>query len=159
MRYIAYSRVSTQDQAEDGFGLAAQAEKIAQWAAFTDNEIVKVLVEAQSGKSAADRPVLQEALAMLRAAEADGLVVTKLDRLARSVKDFAGLLEEFQSNNWSLTILDLQVDLGSPIGKLIAAVLAAVAEFEREMIVERTKAGMAEAKRQGKHLGRPRKVK
>lgn len=158
MRFISYTRVSTQDQAQDGWGLAAQDTKIGQWAAFTDNEIVSVKVEAASGKSLVGRPEFADAMRMLRNKQADGIVVTKLDRLARSVRDFADILADFQANGWSLQILDLGVDLGTPSGRMIANILAAVAEFEREVISLRTREGLAEAKRQGKVLGRPRKV-
>jgi DNA invertase Pin-like site-specific DNA recombinase len=159
VRYIAYTRVSTFDQAEDGHGLDAQWHKIGLWSQLNEHDIVGHITEAASGKSAEARPELQRALSMLRRGEADGVVVAKLDRLSRSVKDFATLLEEFQGNGWSLSVLDLQVDLGTPVGKLVAGILSAVAEFEREIIVERTKAGMAAAKAKGIHLGRPKKGK
>lgn len=158
-RYIAYKRVSTKSQAEDGFGLISQDDKIGQWAAFVDGEIVASLSETMSGKSMSNRPVLAQALDMLRRGEADGLVVLKLDRLARSVQDFAALLSEFLENGWSLVILDLQVDLGTPVGRLVASILAAVAEFERNLISERTKAGLAAAAASGVRLGRPPKVR
>jgi DNA invertase Pin-like site-specific DNA recombinase len=82
------------------------------------------------------------------------LVVAKLDRLSRSVADFAGLLERAGRERWAVIILDLGVDTASPSGKLVANVIAALAEWERGMISQRTREGLAALRARGGTVGR-----
>jgi DNA invertase Pin-like site-specific DNA recombinase len=84
----------------------------------------------------------------------DGIVVAKLDRLSRSVHDFSGLLKLAAARRWSVVAIDLGVDTSTPTGKLVANVMMSVAEWEREVIGERTSVAMQAAKRQGRHMGR-----
>jgi DNA invertase Pin-like site-specific DNA recombinase len=105
-----------------------------------------------------DRPVLQEALQGLLDGSYDTLVAAKLDRLSRSVVQLGGLLERAEREGWALVLLDFDVDTTKPTGRLVAHVLAAVAEFERQRIRERTKEGLAQAKARGQRLGRPRQL-
>jgi DNA invertase Pin-like site-specific DNA recombinase len=86
---------------------------------------------------------------------ADGLVVAKLDRLSRSVKDFADLMDRSRRKGWALVALDLGVDTTTPAGEAMASVLAVFAQFERRMIGLRTKEGLAVRRSQGVRLGRP----
>jgi DNA invertase Pin-like site-specific DNA recombinase len=86
--------------------------------------------------------------------DVDGIVVAKLDRLSRSVADFAGVLELARSCKWSLVAIDLGVDTSTPTGELVANVMMSVAQWERRVIGERTSAAMQAAKRAGKHMGR-----
>jgi DNA invertase Pin-like site-specific DNA recombinase len=101
------------------------------------------------------RPGLAYALDLLARGRADALAVTKLDRLARSVADFAGLLERSQAEGWSLAVLEMDVDTGTATGRLIANVVSAIAEFEAHIIAERTREALAVKQRQGLRLGRP----
>jgi DNA invertase Pin-like site-specific DNA recombinase len=110
--------------------------------------------EGQSAKTL-DRPALTRALEQLAAGDADGLIVAKLDRLTRSVIDFAMLLDWFTAANVALVALDLDVDTSTPGGRLVANVFASVAEWERDTIAQRTRDGLAEARAQGRPTGRP----
>jgi DNA invertase Pin-like site-specific DNA recombinase len=101
------------------------------------------------------RPGLQRALAAYKAGQAGGLVVAKLDRLSRSVQQAAALLAEAEHDGWALVALDLGVDLSTPSGEVMAHVLAAIAQFERRLIGQRTKDALAVRRAQGVRLGRP----
>ena len=105
-----------------------------------------------------DRPALQEALQGLQNGTYEMLVAAKLDRLSRSVVHLGSLLEQAEEEGWSLALLDFDVDTSKPTGRLVAHVLAAVAEFERQRIRERTREALAQVKAPGKRLGRPRQL-
>ena len=99
-------------------------------------------------------PGLREALDLLRTGQADALVVTKMDRLARSVLNAADIMRSAQEQGWSLVVLDLGMDLSTPSGKAMYNMLATFAELERDMISSRTKDGLAAARAKGKQIGR-----
>jgi len=153
-RLVGYCRVSTEEQAQEGVSLDAQREKLEQYAALYGYELVAVLVDAGiSGKSLA-RPALQEALAMLRRGDADGILVVKLDRLTRRVADLARLLDDyFKDGEVHLLSVNEQLDTHSAAGRLLVHILASVAEWERETIAERIRDAMAHLKKQGVKLG------
>jgi DNA invertase Pin-like site-specific DNA recombinase len=153
MRLIGYTRVSTQDQGENGASLAAQ-EAALRVGAHGRYDLVDIISDTASGKSL-DRPGFQSLLERIRSGEADGVVVAKLDRLSRSLIDFANLLERSRAEGWAIVALDLGIDTSSPSGELIANVMMAVAQWERRTIGERTKVVMAEKKRRGEKVGRP----
>lgn len=151
-KVIGYIRVST-DKQEVGpevqrAALEAEAE--------ANNWALDILQEnAASAKSLANRPVLAAALADLKSGKADVLAVSKLDRLSRSVADFAGLLELSSKQGWALVCLDLGVDTTTITGAAMAQVTCTFAEMERKRIGERTREGMARIKADtGKHMGR-----
>jgi DNA invertase Pin-like site-specific DNA recombinase len=151
---IGYVRVSTARQAESGLGLAAQEEKLRAAAEANGWDLE---IRADRGKSGSRiNGGLQAALDDLRARRADGLVVAKLDRLARSTIHAAEIMNQAKREGWRLVILDLGVDLGTPSGRLAADVVAAVAAFEREMISLRTSEAMAAGKARGAQYGRSR---
>lgn len=104
------------------------------------------------------RPGLDSLLLAARRREFDVLIVWKLDRLARSLRQLVNLLAEFEALGISFVSLRDGFDLSTPAGRLQAQIIGAMAEFERSLIVERVKAGIASAKRNGKHCGRPRRV-
>jgi DNA invertase Pin-like site-specific DNA recombinase len=156
LRAVAYLRVSTAEQADSGAGLDAQRSTVLREAQRRDWNLVAVEVDAgASGKSLSGRPALDEALDAVRSGRADVLVVAKLDRLSRSVADFAALLDRAQREGWGLVALDLGVDTTTPAGELVANVMAAVAQWERRTIGQRTKEGLAAKKASGVRLGRP----
>jgi|SRR5579864_1813093 len=157
-RVIGYVRVSTEDQGKSGLGLEAQTEAIQLKARSRGWEVVRIAKDVASGKSMNGRHELLEALADLKAHRADGLVATKLDRLSRSTIDFATLLETARKQGWHVVMLDLDLDTSTPTGKLIASVLANVAQFEREMIGQRTREALAVARARGTRLGRKRVI-
>ncbi len=154
MRVIGYLRVSTEEQGKSGAGLEAQRAAILAEAERRGWEVVTVI--ADSGFSAKDlkRPGVQMAMEMLARREADGLVVSKLDRLSRSMIDFTGLMGKATTQGWSLVALDC-VDTTTPAGEAMANVLATFAQFERRLISQRTKDALAVKRAQGVRLGRP----
>ena len=154
---IGYTRVSTEEQGRSGLGLAAQRKAIAAHAKAKDWEVVWLCDEGLSAKSL-DRPALQEALALLKRGEAQAIVVAKLDRLSRSVQDFAGLFAVARKQHWAVNALDVGVDTTTPGGELVANVMAAVAQWERRTIGERTSVALKAAQERGVKLGRPRAI-
>ncbi len=105
-----------------------------------------------------ERPALHALLSSLRRKEASTLVVSKLDRLSRSLMDFAGLMERAKKEGWNLVALDLGIDLSTPSGALMANVMASFAEYERRLISQRTKDALQALKDRGVRLGRPREL-
>ena len=155
LQVLGYVRVSTGEQADSGAGLDAQRAAI-------DAECVRrgwalLDVEADAGHSARSlkRPAIQSALQRLKAGEAGALVVSKLDRLSRSMLDFTAVMALAQSQGWALVALDCAVDTTTPAGEAMANVLATFAQFERRLIGQRTKEALAVKRAQGVRLGRP----
>ena len=151
---IGYVRVSTEEQAQSGAGLAAQRAAILDEAHRRGWNLIEIVEDA--GWSAKDlrRPGISAALAALHSKRADVLVVSKVDRLSRSLLDFAGLVDRATREHWALVALDLGVDSATPSGRMMANVLATFAQFERDLISQRTKDALAQKKAQGVKLGR-----
>ncbi len=118
---IGYLRVSTREQADSGAGLAAQRSAIAGEAERRGWDVVWIEDAGESGKSM-KRDGITRALAMLKRCEASALVVAKLDRLSRSVIDFAGVMSVAGKQGWAVVALDLGVDMTTPAGRLVAPV-------------------------------------
>ena len=154
-RAVGYLRVSTTEQAHSGAGLAAQRSAVEAEAARRGWVLVSVEVDTGSGKSLAGRAGLTAALHAVSTLQADVLVVAKLDRLSRSLVDFAGLLARAQSEGWNLVALDLGVDLSTPAGEFLASVMASAAQWERRIIGTRTREALAAKRAAGIRLGRP----
>lgn len=154
---VAYVRVSTDEQADSGAGLAAQRAAISAeadrrgWTVIAWHEDAGI-----SGKSIEGRPGLGAALHAVESREAAGIVVAKLDRLSRSLADFAALMARAQRNGWNLVALDLGIDLATPAGEFMANVMASAAQWERRIIGQRTRDALAVKKAEGVTLGRPR---
>jgi DNA invertase Pin-like site-specific DNA recombinase len=139
---IGYARVSRgDDQTTD-----AQAH------ALTDAGIERIYTEHASG-GRWDRPALHRMIDQLR--PGDVVVVTRLDRLSRSLKDLLTLLERIEAAEAGFRSLAENVDTTTPAGRMLASMLGAMAEYERSIIRERTREGVAEARRQGRTGGRP----
>jgi DNA invertase Pin-like site-specific DNA recombinase len=155
MRVIGYVRVSTDEQAVSGAGLEAQRRAIIAECKRRGWQLVETIEDA--GYSAKDlkRPGVQEALRALEAGEAKALVVAKLDRLSRSMLDFAALMATAQKQHWALVALDCAVDTSTPAGEAMAHVLATFGQFERRLIGQRTKEALGAKKASGVRLGRP----
>ncbi len=141
---IGYARVSTLDQ-----NLALQRD------ALTEAGCTKLFVEQVSG-AVLDRPALRDALEFARAG--DTVVVWKLDRLARSMKQLIETLETLRLRNIGFRSLTEALDTTTPQGRLVFHMFGALAEFERSLIRERTQAGLAAARRAGRTGGRPAKL-
>jgi DNA invertase Pin-like site-specific DNA recombinase len=155
---LGYARVSLSEQAESGAGLAAQRSAIRDACRARGLTLAEIVEDAGwSGKNL-ERPGITDALRRLDAGEADGIVVAKLDRLSRSLIDFAGLMERARRKGWAVIALDLGVDTTTAAGELVANVMAAVAQWERRTIGDRTRAAMAEKAAAGVRIGRPRSL-
>jgi DNA invertase Pin-like site-specific DNA recombinase len=138
---IGYARTSTIDQEA---GLAAQQRDLKAAGA------TKIFAEKVS--SVSQREKLETALDYLR--EGDVLAVTKLDRLARSMRDLMAIVARIEAKGATLRILAMNLDTGTATGKLMLNVLGSVAEFERSIMLERQREGIAKAKAEGKYAGR-----
>ncbi len=157
-RALAYARVSTQLQADEGYGLDAQRTAIEAAVEQRRWHLTAHFTDAASGKNVSGRPALTDALTLLDSGEADVLVVAKLDRLSRSLVDFADVMERSRSRGWGLVILDLGVDTSTPHGELVASIMASIAAWERRMIGIRTSEALRAAQARGVHVGRPREL-
>ncbi|MFS0700026.1 recombinase family protein [Cellulomonas sp. 179-A 4D5 NHS] len=152
---LAYLRVSTTEQADLGASLDAQRTVLAAEARRRDWDIEFVSDAGTSGKVApAKRDGLGPALERLDRGEADALLAVRLDRVSRSVADFAALLDRAQRRGWGVVLLSPALDLADPSGRFVANVLASAAQYERDLIAARTREGMAQRRAEGVHLGR-----
>ncbi len=138
---VGYARTSTLEQEA---GLEAQLRELKALGCE------KVFQEQAS--SVGPRKVLEQALEFTR--EGDTLVITKLDRLARSVPHMWEIIRKLQAKSVGIRIVNMGIDTNTPTGKLMLNVLGGVAEFEREMMLERQREGIAKAKAEGKYRGR-----
>lgn len=153
-RTVAYCRVSLEKQVERGVSLDAQCSKVRAYAELFDLVLVDVVVDAGISAKTIDRPGLNRALEMLRKGQADALLVVKLDRLTRSVRDLGDLVERyFASGKWALLSVGEQIDTRSAAGRLVLNVLGSVSQWEREAIGERTSAAMQHKASLGEYIG------
>jgi DNA invertase Pin-like site-specific DNA recombinase len=147
MKVYGYARVSSKGQ-----DLTAQIK------ALNEHGVDQLFQEKFSGKTAEDREVFQELIE--KAGAGDTIVVTKLDRFARSTKDALNIIDELQNKGVSLVVLNMggdKLDTSTPMGKLMVTMLSGIAEFELSLIKERQKEGIALAKERGVYKGRPKK--
>jgi DNA invertase Pin-like site-specific DNA recombinase len=150
VRIAGYVRVSGREQETSGLGLAAQKAALSAAAAQREGTILAhVAVEVASAAGMRKRPVLRTLLDDLDAGKFDGLIVSRLDRLARSVGDFAGMLDRADKHGWTLICLSPAVDMGEPYGRMMAQVAASFAELERSLISIRTREGLEQARARG----------
>jgi DNA invertase Pin-like site-specific DNA recombinase len=152
---LLYVRVSTSEQAETGASLDAQAALLKEAAERKGFRVEIVREEGKSGKSLKGRPALADALSRLKSGEASALYAQRLDRLSRSVADFASLLEKSRREGWTVAVLDADVDTSTPSGEFLVNVLASAAQYERRIIGARTRDALAQRRREGVRLGRP----
>jgi DNA invertase Pin-like site-specific DNA recombinase len=137
---LLYARVSTQLQVNDGVSLDVQERQLQQAAAMAGYEDVELIrEEGRSGKSISGRPALTQALKDLDSGKAAALFVTRIDRLARSTKDFLSIIDRANTNGWRLVMLDLNLDTSSYQGRFVVTIMSALAEMERGIIAERQK--------------------
>ena len=151
---IGYVRVSTEQQAAEGVSLEAQRRKIEAYCELYGFELIAVEVDAGASASTLKRDGLERALAALEAGAAEALVVVKLDRLTRSVRDLDALLTRyFAGGELALVSVAEQVDTTTATGRMILNVLMSVSQWEREVIGERTSAALQHKKAQGEYTG------
>ena len=154
MRAIGYMRVSTEEQGDSRAGLEAQEAAIRAEAARRGFDLIDLRSDVASGGSLRKRDDLALTLRDLASGQADVLVVAKLDRLSRSVMDFASLMATANAEGWAISVLDLGVDTTTTNGKLIMHVMIALAEWERNIIGDRTRDALKAVRARGVHVGR-----
>lgn len=155
MHAVGYLRVSTDQQGESGAGLEAQQRAISAEAERRGWIDLRSYTDVASGKSTKRRPQLAAALTELSEGRAHVLVVAKLDRLSRSLLDFAELTTRASREGWSIVALDIGVDTSTVNGELVANIIMALAQWERRIIGQRTKDALGTVRRRGTKLGRP----
>ena len=154
MRTIVYCRVSSREQGDSGLGLEAQRTRCLGEVASRGWQLLFVAEEvASAGAMGRQRPKLESALRMLDVGQADALIVLRLDRLSRSLPDFADVLRRASTHGWKLVVLDPALDMSSPSGELVATMLMAFAQWERRMASIRTKEGLEVARARGSKIG------
>ena len=140
MKY-GYARTSTQKQ---DYGLEDQIEKLEKYGCG--------VIRREQVSSVAERPEFDTILDFIQ--EGDSLVVTTLSRFARSIKDLWNSVELLEKKGASLVVLDMDLDTGTPNGRLMITLVGAINQWEREILLERQKVGIARAKEEGKYRGR-----
>jgi DNA invertase Pin-like site-specific DNA recombinase len=153
MKFMGYTRVSTEEQAASGLSLAYQKEKIIAQCKASDLDLDEIVEDA--GKSGRDlkRPGLQRILDLVNLGLIDGVVILKLDRLTRSVKDLGYLLDTFAKKGIALKSVQDSLDTTTASGKLIVHFMGAIAQWEREVIGERTAAALGVKRARGEKTG------
>jgi len=154
-RVIGYCRVSSEDQAANGISLDAQRHRLQAYCDAHGLTLARMEEDAGiSAKRTTNRPALQRALGALKRGEAGGLVVVKLDRLSRTTADLLRLMAQAEREGWELHSLSEHLDTSSPHGRFFITIIGGLAQMEREQVSDRTKAAMAELRRQGKRTSR-----
>lgn len=148
-RVALYTRVSTQDQSTK-----AQEFELQQFAKHRKWTVTRIYADKKSGATKS-RPALDELMADCRQRKVDTVLVWKFDRFARSLRHLVTALEEFKRLGIDFVSATEGVDTTVPSGELVFQIFGAIAQFERSLISERVKAGLAEAIRNGKKIGRP----
>jgi DNA invertase Pin-like site-specific DNA recombinase len=158
VRAFLYLRVSTAEQAGSGLGLDGQRSALLAEADRRGWDVVEVIEDAGYSARSMKRPGLIGALARLKAGEADVLAVAKIDRLSRSLADYASMMATAQREGWAVAALDSPADMTSASGEAMAGVLMVFAQMERRLVSDRTKAALAAKRARGERLGRARLV-
>jgi DNA invertase Pin-like site-specific DNA recombinase len=152
MKAIGYVRVSLDKQAEFGVSLEAQEAKVRAMATVQGAELVEIIVDAESAKTLNRRGMVR-LLALVDAGAVDTVIIAKLDRLTRSVKDLAELLERFTRRGVSLVSVAESLDTGTAAGRLVLNIMVSVSQWEREAIGERTRDAMQYKRANGERVG------
>lgn len=141
-RIVGYARVSTDRQADKGVSLQDQQAKIQAMTVVHDGELLEIIVDAGESAKTLDRVGMQRLLALVDARKVDVVIIAKLDRITRSVKDLAELLERFQRRGVALVSVAESLDTSSAAGRLVLNIMTSVSQWEREAIAERTSSAM-----------------
>lgn len=155
MKVIGYVRVSTAEQARDGFSLDAQHKAIEAECERRGWELVEVIEDDGYTGRNDDRPGLQRALRLLAKRKAKAVVVARLDRLARSLLNLAQWIDLSAKQKWAIVALDHELNTTTANGRLVARIIASVAQWESEINGERVRDGMAEARAARVAAGEP----
>ena len=150
---VGYVRVSTERQADQGVSLEAQEAKIRAMATVQGVTLTEVIVDGGESAKSLKRPGLQRLLAMVETGKVQAVIVAKLDRMTRSVKDLCGLLELFEKRKVALVSVAESLDTGSAAGRLVITIMGAVSQWEREAIGERTRDALQHKRSNGERVG------
>jgi DNA invertase Pin-like site-specific DNA recombinase len=154
MRAAIYARVSTQN----GQNPEMQLEELRAYCERRGWKIAGEYVDTGISGAKEHRPALDRLLSCCRKRAVDAVVVYRYDRFARSLRQLVNALEDFRALGIEFVSLHKGVDTSTPNGRLVFGIFASIAEFERELIRDRVRSGLASARARGKHLGRPRVV-
>src|ERR1051326_5946978 len=153
MKTVGYVRVSTDKQADRGVSLEAQAEKIRAMGVVRGAELLDIIVDGGESAKSLNRPGMARLLALVDAGAVEAVIIAKLDRLTRSVKDLCTLLERFERQGVALISVAESLDTGSAAGRLVLNIMTDVSQWEREAIGERTRDAMSHKRSQGQRVG------
>src|SRR5258708_1183622 len=153
MKTVGYVRVSTDKQADRGVSLEAQAEKIRAMAVVHVADLLDISVDGGESPKSLNRPGMARLLTLVDAGDVEAVIIAKLDRLTRSVKDLCTLLERFTRRGVTLISVAESLDTGSAAGRLVLNIMTAVSQWEREAIGERTRDAMSHKRSQGQRVG------
>jgi site-specific DNA recombinase len=153
MKTVGYVRVSTDRQADQGVSLEAQEAKIRAMATVQGADLGEVIVDGGESAKSLNRPGMTKLLAMVDAREVDAVIIAKLDRLTRSVKDLCSLLDLFEKRKVALVSVAESLDTGSAAGRLVITIMGAVSQWEREAIGERTRDALRHKRSNGERVG------
>ena len=142
-RTVAYVRVSTQDQANEGVSLASQQARIGAYCTAMGWDVSEVVCDAAESASNLQRPGMAKILATVRDRSVERVVVAKLDRLTRSVRDLVTLVDLFAKHDAALVSVGETLDTSCAAGRMVVNMLGVVAQWEREAIAERTSSALA----------------
>lgn len=154
MKVYVYIRVSTHKQ-----DLETQREEVLKYCKFKELEIVRVFEDIASGKNIQDRKAYNEMAALILANPqgVEAIVIWKLDRIGRSIRDLINISDTLQAHNIGLIAITSNIDTTTKEGRLFFYMMSAIAEYERELIMERTQVAISAAKKKGKVCNRPKK--
>jgi DNA invertase Pin-like site-specific DNA recombinase len=153
MQAIGYTRVSTDQQADRGISLEAQRERVRGMAMVQGAELLDIVVDGGESAKNMNRPGLQRVLSLVNAGEVQAVIVAKLDRLTRSVKDLCALLELFEKRGVGLISVAESLDTTTAAGRLVITIMGAVSQWEREAIGERTREALQHKRTKGERVG------
>ena len=153
MPAIGYVRVSTDRQAEHGVSLDAQDAKNRAMAIVQGVSLLEVIIDGGESAKSLNRPGLRRLLSLVNNGDVQAVIVAKLDRLTRSVKDLCGLLELFEKKNVALVSVAESLDTGTAAGRLVITIMGAVSQWEREAIGERTRDALRHKRSKGERVG------
>src|SRR3990172_3285507 len=153
MKIAGYCRVSSDKQANEGMSIEVQESQIRKYAELYDVELMEIVVDAGESAKNLKRPGMQKIIGLMDSGLCDGILMVKLDRLTRSVKDLCYLLEKYFSKDKILISVQEKIDTNSAMGRMVMNVVMSISQWEREATSERTKAILQHKKGNGERIG------
>ena len=154
VKAIGYTRVSTEEQAKEGVSLASQEDKIKSYASLHDIELLEIISDKGASGKSLDREGMNRLLELVESNEINAVIVYKLDRLSRKTKDFLSLIDMFENKDIAFHSIEEKVDTKSANGMFFLTIMSAISQWERGIIIERTKEALNHKKNNGEWCGR-----